>query len=190
MDHIRAGQSRGGGCRGLSCRSLGYTTDGRAFLSGGAGSGGYRAAATSVGWRSYGIRRADRRARGRSGTDRLCIETRQPPFTWLEQLYGHLHACPSGRYALLRTYVRFGSRRRMPPSVKMHGCLSVCTRFVTRCTSSSSSTRTNGHHRLGPFPATAHIHQLALTYKVYPGATHKRFEHSLGVMDSPAGSTT
>src|SRR5438034_11747663 len=27
-----------------------------------------------------------------------------------------------------------------------------------------------------------HIHQLALTYLLYPGATHKRFEHSLGVM--------
>jgi HD superfamily phosphohydrolase len=28
-----------------------------------------------------------------------------------------------------------------------------------------------------------HIHQLALTHLVYPGATHKRFEHSLGVME-------
>jgi len=28
-----------------------------------------------------------------------------------------------------------------------------------------------------------YIHQLATTYLVYPGATHKRFEHSLGVME-------
>jgi len=27
------------------------------------------------------------------------------------------------------------------------------------------------------------IHQLAMCYQVYPGATHKRFEHSLGVME-------
>jgi len=34
-----------------------------------------------------------------------------------------------------------------------------------------------------PFQRLRNIHQLALTLFLYPGASHKRFEHSLGVME-------
>ena len=36
----------------------------------------------------------------------------------------------------------------------------------------------------GEFQRLADISQLALTSRVYPGATHTRFEHALGVFDN------
>jgi len=34
-----------------------------------------------------------------------------------------------------------------------------------------------------PYQRMRHIHQLAMTHYIYPGATHTRFEHALGVME-------
>lgn len=34
-----------------------------------------------------------------------------------------------------------------------------------------------------PYQRLRNIHQLAMTHLIYPGATHTRFEHALGVMD-------
>src|SRR5262245_51972904 len=36
---------------------------------------------------------------------------------------------------------------------------------------------------LRPVQRLKEIHQLAMTDQVYPGATHRRFEHALGVME-------
>ena len=63
-------------------------------------------------------------------------------------------------------------------------CTNVFTRFAIQSTFSSAL---DGDERKvldsRPFQRLRHVHQLALTHLVYPGATHKRFEHSLGVME-------
>ena len=40
------------------------------------------------------------------------------------------------------------------------------------------------------FQRLRYVHQLALTYLVYPGATHRRFEHCLGVMEVAKSNST
>jgi HD superfamily phosphohydrolase len=52
--------------------------------------------------------------------------------------------------------------------------------FITVSTDERNVIDSRGFQRL------RHIHQLGLTLLLYPGATHGRFEHSLGVMDVAA----
>lgn len=100
---------------------------------------------------------------------------------------GDRHSCragadpyPSVGRRSLRTYVRFMQLCRIGQDVgmskRLHEVRDAVHVFVGYDDDERQIIDSPAFQRLG------HVHQLALTYKVYPGATHKRFEHSLGVM--------
>jgi HD superfamily phosphohydrolase len=78
-------------------------------------------------------------------------------------------------YVRLSTFESFGRLSRMPQRLhEVRDPIHVFVHFDDDERAVIDST---------PFQRLRYIHQLALSYLVYPGATHKRFEHSLGVMD-------